>query len=601
MCIALWLMSVGALAMAAKPPPNVVWVLTDDQDIELGGLTPMVKTRELLGDQGAVGEAFYVATPICCPSRTEYLSGRLYHNVLSDDLSGCMHVNSTGYIFQREAALFPSIQAKTNYMTGGFGKVINGQKNVFNPRNRPPIVTGWDWLSVPLEEGNYFTSEFFNKRPNGSHWLETLPGTVVDSWYQTAQIGNRSLDFIHAAVTAGKPFVAYLGPHAPHYSADAPPWARTLFSDLAAPRTPAYNTSVGQADKAMHVQGLPAIDGDMETWIDNHFRDRWRAIAGVDDMIGLIADELEALDILDNTFIFLTSDHGYKLGEWRIGCSKQHPYETDVHVPFLARGPGIAPGTRIPQLIANIDMAPTIIDILGLPPNPDHDGTSFLPLLQAGSRTTKTADPSNDSSDDSSVAGRLAAGWRTTQIIEYLSCGTYFNDHAKIWVSGPAATPGTVPVYGQGPFMVGQARGSNNSFCAGTEGKNPTGGGVCYFVDSTASNNWIAIRVRNASHNFVYAESYGAQAMHTAVGGGQGVFKCLDGDFCQHELYDYGPITSDYPHFPVMTEARFNLHNIYKASTAAMQATLHAELKHAYCGQRRLDIDRMDCGGDPVV
>ena len=39
-------------------------------------------------------------TPICCPSRTETLSGRMYHNVLSDDLSGCMHVNSTGYIFQ---------------------------------------------------------------------------------------------------------------------------------------------------------------------------------------------------------------------------------------------------------------------------------------------------------------------------------------------------------------------------------------------------------------------------------------------------------------------------------------------------------------------
>ena len=44
----------------------------------------------------------------------------------------------------------------------------------------------------------------------------------------------------------------------------------------------------------------------------------------------------------DNTYIFFSSDHGYKLGEWRVGCSKQHPYESDVHIPFLARGPGIA-------------------------------------------------------------------------------------------------------------------------------------------------------------------------------------------------------------------------------------------------------------------
>ena len=84
--------------------------MTDDQDVELGGLTPMRQTRERLGEQGAVGEAFYIATPICCPSRTETLSGRLYHNVLSDDLSGCMHVNSTSYIFEHESSLFPALQ-----------------------------------------------------------------------------------------------------------------------------------------------------------------------------------------------------------------------------------------------------------------------------------------------------------------------------------------------------------------------------------------------------------------------------------------------------------------------------------------------------------
>ncbi len=58
-------------ASAAAKLPNIVYIMTDDQDIELGGLTPMPKTRRLLGEQGATGEAFYVATPICCPSRTE--------------------------------------------------------------------------------------------------------------------------------------------------------------------------------------------------------------------------------------------------------------------------------------------------------------------------------------------------------------------------------------------------------------------------------------------------------------------------------------------------------------------------------------------------
>ncbi len=152
-------------------------------------------------------------------------------------------------------------------------------------------------------------------------------------------------------------FCAYLGPHAPHYSADSPPWARDRFNTLAAPRTPAYNTSVGQADKAHHVAQNPPLDEEAEKWIDVHFRDRWRAISGVDDMMDLMLDHLEAKGVLASTFVFFSSgecrpgqtvsrsiphmicsalyasqDHGYKLGEWRIGCSKQHPYESDVHV-----------------------------------------------------------------------------------------------------------------------------------------------------------------------------------------------------------------------------------------------------------------------------
>jgi len=571
-----------AVVSSAASKPNIVYVMTDDQDVELGGLTPMNKTRELLGEQGAVGEAFYIATPICCPSRTETLSGRLYHNVLQDDLGGCMHVNSTGYIFQHESALFPQLQS-AGYLTGGFGKIINGQQKVFLSKNgRPPITRGWDWLSVPSNEGDYFAPEQINQRPNGSYWIETLgkPADVVDEWYQTSQIGNRSIEFIRYAVAAGKPFVAYLGPHAPHYSADSPPWARNLFSDLKAPRTPAYNTSVGQGDKTQHVAQNPPIDALMETWIDNHFRDRWRAIVGVDDMIGLVHEELETLGVLDNTFIFFTSDHGYKLGEWRIGCSKQHPYESDVHIPFFARGPGIAPGTRLTALGSNIDIAPTFIDIAGLPPNPEHDGKSLLPMLTASATERKAVEQ----------------GWREELIIEYLSVGTYFNDHAKIWVSGPGEVPGTAPVYGQGPFSTDPNFNENN--CAATENQTvgTVGNGKCHFVDSQESNNWIGIRVRNATHNFMYVESFGAKAVNAPLPTGKGVFQCLEGDLCQKELYDYGPITSDYPNYPVMTEERWCLHNSYKTSPTAIQVQLHAQLQQAYCSQRRLDIDRMECG-----
>ena len=63
----------------------------------------------------------------------------MYHNVLSDDLSGCMHVNSTGYIFQHSASLFPALRS-AGYMTGGFGKIINGQGRVFAPRDDPSKV-----------------------------------------------------------------------------------------------------------------------------------------------------------------------------------------------------------------------------------------------------------------------------------------------------------------------------------------------------------------------------------------------------------------------------------------------------------------------------
>ena len=62
----------------------------------------------------------------------------------------------------------------------------------------------------------------------------------------------------------------------------------------------------------------------------------------VDDLVGAVLQKLAAHSLMERTFVLYTSDHGYKQGQWRIGTSKQHPYETDVRVPFIIRAPGVS-------------------------------------------------------------------------------------------------------------------------------------------------------------------------------------------------------------------------------------------------------------------
>lgn len=88
----------------------------------------------------------------------------MYHNVLSSDLSGCMHVNQTLNIFNPDYGLFSMMQ-RAGYRTGGFGKVINGQKHQFCVPDDKLLVTGFDWLSVPCDEGDYFSPVAARREP----------------------------------------------------------------------------------------------------------------------------------------------------------------------------------------------------------------------------------------------------------------------------------------------------------------------------------------------------------------------------------------------------------------------------------------------------
>jgi hypothetical protein len=157
----------GAAAVTSKP--NLVFILTDDQDVLLGGLQPMPRTRQLLQEQGATLFNFFVNTPICCPSRAEFVSGQYYHNHGAPGGS-CMHVDAEGAVFSSHS-IFAQLSA-AGWATGVFGKVTNDQTKYFCERGGPDASS---------QAGEATSAEWWTGEPGGERatsW-QHAPGNNV--------------------------------------------------------------------------------------------------------------------------------------------------------------------------------------------------------------------------------------------------------------------------------------------------------------------------------------------------------------------------------------------------------------------------------------
>jgi arylsulfatase A-like enzyme len=346
-------------------PPNIILILADDLDAEAIAFMPQL--HSLLTDQGVSFPNYFANVPLCCPSRASILRGQYAHNhqVLTNRApeGGFLKFRNLGH----EASTIATWLQDAGYRTVLLGKYLNG----YPDNDETYIPPGWDeWYAV-------VNGLYFNYRLNENGQL--VQYTTRERDYETDVLASKAANFIRRTAPAA-PFFIYLVPNAPHGPLIPAPRHQNEFMDMSAPRPPSFNES-DVNDKPMWVRNLPILNAADIAQIDEDYRKRLQMMLAVDDMIKTLVDTLEALNELDQTYIFFSSDNGFHQGEHRIAVGKNTVYEESIHLPLIVRGPDVPTGETRPQLVSVVDIAPTFAELAGATIPEFVDGHSLLPLL----------------------------------------------------------------------------------------------------------------------------------------------------------------------------------------------------------------------------
>ncbi len=292
-------------------PPNIVFVLTDDQDVTLEGFSLMPKTNRLIVEQGLTFNNAFVHSPICCISRASYLSGRYVHNhhTINNSIAG--NCDGPQWRDNTESFCYAPYVREQGYNTMYAGKYLNTYGFNGNAGGTAWIPKGWNnWYGLV---GN---SRYYGESISNNGTTQTYGQQYITDYY-TNVLREQALGFLDLQ-KGDTPFLMVVATPAAHAPFEAAPQYNATASNETAPRTPNWNNvKVSNANKHQLMGAVPEMDATAISQSDWTWRFRLGCLKSVDDLVEAVVDRIgdsdNDLDI-DNTYFIYTSDHGFHSG-----------------------------------------------------------------------------------------------------------------------------------------------------------------------------------------------------------------------------------------------------------------------------------------------
>ena len=371
-----------------KKPTNIIFIISDDHRHDFMGFTGAVPGMQTPGmDQmareGAHMKNSFVTTALCSPSRASILTGQYAHTHTVVDNSAPIPANLTYY---------PQYLQKKGYQTAFMGKWHMG-----NTGDQPQPGFN-EWVSFE-GQGLYFGNTL---NVNGKRIK------LDSSNYITDELTSRAIGWMNGV--KGQPFAMYLSHKGVHAEFMPAKRHQGKYKNLPVMSPQSMYITVTDSSKQFGVVTPPKTHvnyRDIPKWVRAQ-RYSWHGVDNMydgqiafDEFYHLYLETLLAVDesvqqvlewvvkngLAENTMVVYMGDNGFLFGEHGL-IDKRNAYEESMRVPMLVWAPGmIKPGTVIPQMVLNIDIAPTFLELAGMAKPAQMQGQSFLPLLK-GEKTT---------------------------------------------------------------------------------------------------------------------------------------------------------------------------------------------------------------------